>query len=87
MQPDTGETTAAINRRADDDSWKQILPRLEAGATLVRVSGLRRYYVDPGSGPEGPGLSEFGVRRLERQGVLKYVGVDRYGLAEKALPE
>lgn len=81
-QPDTGESTRAITARGDDEAWPQIKTELVAGATLLRVSKLRRAYADKGGGPYGSGISDARVRRLERAGVLRYVGVDRYALAE-----
>lgn len=79
-RPDTGESTAAITARGDDEAWPHIMRALEAGATLLRVPALRRAYADHGGGPQGRGISESRVRKLERAGVLRYVGVDRYAL-------
>jgi hypothetical protein len=80
-QPDTGESTASINRRADDAAWPRIEERLkETGATLLRIPKLKRAYADCGRGPEGAGISDTRVRHLEKDGVIKFVGVDRYML-------
>lgn len=78
---DAGETAAAIVRRSDDEAWQSIQTELRAGATLLRVPKLRRAYADRGNGPYGSGISDARVRKLERTGVLRFIGVDRYGLA------
>ncbi len=82
MATDTGETVAAINARSDDRTWPVVLEGLRAGATLLRVPKLRRAYLDRGNGPCGGGISDARVRKLERAGTLRHVGVDRYALAE-----
>jgi hypothetical protein len=81
-QPDAGESTAAINARGDDQSWPAVAAELRTGATLLRIPKLRRAYCDRGNGPYGPGITDTRVRKLERTGVLRFVGVDRYHLAE-----
>lgn len=74
--PETGETTTAIYAGMNDAAWQQILPLLRSGGTLRRER-TGYYYVD-GYG----GLTSARVRRLERQGVLRYVGVDAYRLVD-----
>jgi hypothetical protein len=83
-KPDAGESTASINARGDDASWPSVLAELQTGATLLRVPKLRRAYADRGNGPYGPGISEARIRKLERAGVLRNAGVDRYALVEIA---
>lgn len=81
MQPDTGEPTASINKRSDDNAWPSVEALLRhPGATLLRVPKLKRAYADLGSGPHGSGISDTRVRKLERDGVIRFVGVDRYAL-------
>ena len=80
-QPDAGESSASINRRADDDDWPHIERELRAGATLRREPKIKRAYADRGAGPYGRGISDTRVRKLEREGVIVHVGVDRYALA------
>jgi len=79
--PDTGESSASINRRADDAAWPFVRAELESGATLLRIPKLRRAYPDRGNGPYGRGLNDVRVRKLEREGILRHIGVDRYALA------
>ena len=86
MRNDAGESSAAITARGDDYSWPKIEPELKTGATLLRVPKLRRGYADKGHGPYGAGISDNRIRRLEREGVIKQIGVDRYTLAS-ASPE
>ena len=81
---DTGESTAAINARADDLAWQRVLPLLKQGATLLRIPKLRRSYADLGEGPSTGGLTDARMRRLEAQKVIRQVGVDRYALTEGA---
>lgn len=81
---DTGEPAAAMNARADDLAWQTVLPLLKAGATLLRVPKLRRSYADCGQGPAKGGLTDGRMRRLERDGVIRQIGVDRYALVEVA---
>ena len=82
--PDTGESMAAMHRRSDDREWPRVLAALEAGATLVRPHRLRDYYVDRGQGPGNGMLTAARVRKLEHDGMLRRVGVDRYGLNREA---
>jgi hypothetical protein len=77
-QPDAGESVAAIRQRADDTAWPEVLEALKAGATLVRPVRLRDYYVDRGNGPGHGMLSAARVGKLERDGTIRRVGVDRY---------
>lgn len=81
QQPDTGESVASINARSDDASWPSIKSDLENGATLLRIPKLRRAYADRGQGAYGQGVTDSRVKRLEREGVIQFVGVDRYALA------
>lgn len=93
MQSEFGESVMSMNRGADDDAWPQILAALETGATLKRIMKLGTYWVDfdngHGPGEDGGGrLTHSRVRKLESEGVLLHVGVDRYALASlNATPE
>jgi hypothetical protein len=82
--PETGESSARINRRSDDAAWPSLLLELEAGATLLHIPKLKRAYADKGQGPYGAGVTATYVRKLEREGVIKFVGVDRYALRKPA---
>jgi len=87
--PETGETTAAIVARADDRAWASIERRLSQRGTscmitLLRIPRLRRAYCDDGTGPFGEGISDARLRRLEKSGVIRCVGIDRYALADAA---
>src|SRR5690554_3485355 len=81
---DTGESTAAINRRMDDATWPTVLGQLGSGAILFRPSGMRDYYTWPARPGaeyvEATGLTAARVKRLATDGVLINIGVDRYGL-------
>lgn len=70
---DTGDTTAAINARGDDDAWSRVLPRLQEGWTLYRPIGLNRYYLRSPNGENtgGGSLSGARIRRLVRDHVLR----------------
>jgi len=81
---DTGESTASIVARSDEQAWRDfILGSLESGATLTRIPKLRKSYADFGQGPTGAGISDTKLRKLERNGVIRHVGVDRYALAQR----
>ncbi len=82
--PETGESSASINRRSDDEAWPHILIELKAGATLLRIPKLKRAYADRGQGPYGRGITDTRVGKLERAGTLRFVGVDRYELVDGA---
>lgn len=80
---ETGESTAAINARGDANSWPRVLAALQGGATIYRPSGLKSFYTqcrDDRDPNEGLGISAAMVKRLEKDGVLVRVGVDRYGI-------
>jgi hypothetical protein len=85
MAKDYGESAAAINRRGDDASWPLVLKELKGGATLKRVPSIKRSYADNGHGPFGPGLSDARIRKLEKAGTIRFVGVDRYALTEAGM--
>jgi len=80
---ETGESTASINRRSDDEAWPVVLSALQDGATLfvhrkidrAAVDGLE--WRDPRSGRT---ITRSRALRLEREGVLYAIGVDRYAL-------
>jgi len=78
---ETGESSAAIYSRMDDDTWAKLLPMLQAGKKLVRPSRSRSYYID-GDG----GLSATRVKKLQQEGVIRLVGVDTYALVEAIAP-
>ncbi|HEY1898614.1 MAG TPA: hypothetical protein VGG49_02365 [Steroidobacteraceae bacterium] len=86
-QPDTGESTASINRRADDAAWPVIEAALRDGAELYRPTRLRCYATraladrDPRNGRT---ISEAAVGRMVAAGKLVRVGVDVYALAPPA---
>lgn len=79
-QPDTGESASAINRRADDQALPTVLDALKRGASLFRPNKLNRFYVDLNGDLGGGSLSRSRVKKLEAEGILQHVGVDRYGL-------
>lgn len=81
-QPDTGESTASMRKRSDDRAMAAVMEALRAGATLVRPTRLRDYYVDRGEGPGNGSLSAHRVKQLEASGKLIRVGVDRYALRD-----
>ena len=47
---DSGESTAAINRRAQQRSADVVFERLARGGVLTRDAATRLYYVDGGGG-------------------------------------
>ena len=78
--PETGESTRSIIAAANARAWSEVLPALRAGATLGRPSAkLPNYYVN-GMGSLTPAF----VRKLEREGFLRRIGVDIYALVEVA---
>lgn len=81
---ETGESTAATNRRLDEMAWPKVLGLLRAGAVLFRPSGMRDYYTwpaHPGAGyVYAECLTASGVKRRAAEGVLISSGVDRYSL-------
>lgn len=83
MRNETGESVAQMNARSDDEAWPHVRQELENGATLLRVPKLKRAYADRGQGPYGRGITDTRVRKLERTGVLRFVGVDRYALRQE----
>lgn len=80
MANDTGERTSVIVARSDDASWPYVLAELQNGATLLRIPKLRKGYVDRIGGLGGPGISDTRILKLEREGVLRIVGANRYAL-------
>ena len=88
MRSETGVSTAAMNRSSDDAAWGKILPHLldHPGHTLFRPARLDAYYVHDGMASVGflGRLTKTRIRKLEAEGVLMHVGVDRYTLAAKA---
>jgi hypothetical protein len=49
------------------------------------VPSIKRSYADNGHGPFGPGLSDARIRKLEKAGTIRFVGVDRYALTEAGM--
>lgn len=83
---DAGESSASIRARHDEHRWPQVRAALENGATIYRPTGLRDFYTqcrDDRDALHGLGVSHVLVKRLEAEGVLRVVGVDRYGLVPK----
>ena len=85
MATDTGESTAAINRRADVNAWPQVCVALMAGAVLVRPAKLTRYFTqckDDHDINNGVGISASFVKELESTGTITRVGVDTYAIGD-----
>jgi hypothetical protein len=83
MQNETGESTASINARCDDNAWPRVLSALQSGATLFRPVRLKNYYTmchDDLNPNNGIGISATRVRKLELAGIVIRIGVDRYAL-------
>lgn len=79
---DTGESTASIRRRCDDEAQPRALGAMRLGATLHRPSKLQTYHAHDGANyVDGTGLSGARVRVLEAEGVITHIGIDRYGLS------
>lgn len=88
MATDTGETTAAINARMNERALPDVMEGLREGGTLIRPARLDCWYLDMGAGHHKlhnrGGLTRSFVKKLERDGVIRHVGVDRYGLVQDA---
>ena len=83
--PETGESTATINKRMDDRAVSDVLRGLREGGRLYRPARLRVFYLQM-QDPHHPlhhnrSLTGARVKRLVQQGVLRQTGVDTYGLA------
>lgn len=83
MPTETGETTAAINARQNARAMPDVLSALRQGGTLFRPAKLDTWYIDMGNAchplHQRGGLTRSAVKQLERDGVIRFVGVDRYG--------
>lgn len=82
---DTGESSAAINRRYDEAVWPPILDAMRAGAILRWHPKIRRAALEWPSGslkdlPPARSIGEGMLRRLERERIIQRSGVDRYRL-------
>ena len=80
---DTGESTAAINRRSDVNAWPRVYVALSKGADLYRPTGMTRFYTrckDDRDDNNGVGISATFVKELEKHGNLVRSGVDIYTL-------
>lgn len=88
MTSETGESSASINSRSDDNAWSRVVSALQSGATLFRPAKLTRYYTkchDDCDPNEGIGISATRVKKLDQAGALIRVGVDKYALGK--IPE
>lgn len=84
MKPDTGESAASIRRRSDNANWPKAREALrQPGVTLFRPPRLRDYFCLAADGTSfNCSLTPARIKKLEKEGVLRHVGVDRYALAE-----
>lgn len=81
--PDTGESVAAINKRADQENWqRRIKPYMQKGAILVYHPKLKTYYTQLGEEFGRYGISITGVRNLEKAGEIILVAAQKYALPE-----
>lgn len=82
MQSETGESSSSILARSDNDAWPKSLDALRGGATLHKPAKLKTYYPQlPGGQYVSGGLTSSFVKKLEKSGVLVWVGEGRYRLA------
>jgi hypothetical protein len=88
MKSETGESSRAIAKRGDDHVWPRIEAALRGGATLYRPVKLTKYFTETADDRDpnnGIGMTAARVRKLEAEGILHRVGVERYAMTEAAL--
>lgn len=76
---ETGESTASIVKRRDDQEMPRVMEALDEGAVLWQPRSGYDYYVRKGGefGSFGA-LSQARIRKLEKDGVIELVGVKTY---------
>ncbi len=80
---DAGESPQVISRRQDDDAMKIVISALQDGAHLRMHTKVRRAAVEglpDKDARNGRTISATRCKRLEREGVLKEVAMDRYAM-------
>lgn len=80
---DAGESPRIISRRQDDDAMKTIISALQDGAHLRIHTKVRRAAIEglPNKDTRnGRTISANRCKRLEREGVLQEVAMDRYAM-------
>lgn len=81
MMDETGESVRSINKRSDDMVQNRVLDALSSGAYLIVHRKINRAVVegiDDRSENYGVTVSLTRVRKLEKDGVITQVGVDKY---------
>jgi|GEM_PF-2361531 len=79
----SGESAQAISRRQDDDAMKTIISALQDGAHLRIHTKVRRAAIEGLPSKDirnGRTISANRCKRLEREGVLQEVALDRYAM-------
>lgn len=87
-QNETGESVRSINKRGDDLVQDRVLSALRRGAVLIIHRKINRAVVegiDDRDRDYGITLSLTRVRRLEKEGYLEHIGVDKYAATERKI--
>lgn len=85
---ETGESTASINRRSDDENWPRARMAMEqSGCILHRPRKLDVYVARKPDRDYVPGtsLTIAAIRRHEASGEIIHAGVDTY-ILNRAVP-
>jgi len=79
---DTGESSASINRRADDEAWGRMIDGLRAGGHMRRIPKLRKTFLIIDGEPSRGGISDSRLRKMLREHQVVEIGLDTFALSE-----
>lgn len=85
MQSEVGESVQAINKRSDDRAMKDVMSALNEGARLRVHTKIRKAAIEglPDKDTRnGRCITITRLRRLEKEGVIREIAMDRYAMAD-----
>ena len=68
----------------DDLRIGKVFDRLREGNTLIWSKQAGRFFIDTGESLTGPSLSRNLVGKLEKEGALSRIGLERYALSNQS---
>ncbi len=85
LQSEAGESVQAINKRSDDDAMKDVISALNEGARLRVHTKIRKAAIEGLPDKDirnGRSITITRLKRLEKEGVIREIAMDRYAMAE-----
>lgn len=82
---DVGESVQSIKKRSDDEAMRDVISALNDGARLRIHSKIRKAAIEglpDKDARNGRVITITRLKRLEKEGVIREIAMDRYAMAD-----